>query len=236
MLREAMPEYVYVNGLRKKSITLKDGDIFAIDRTKMAETFVFVLGMVYARLNSGINWFHREMSSIGMPLPDYGIIDIGERFLYEYVIQDGAPLVLNRIPWTEENAQLATAWREHINEQVKSYQDTGVFTWDANAFWAGLKDYLHYYDTITNGRAANPNAQVGALAQEDLQGASTIEAVLERRKNNSQTLPNIWVQDELNFSGMTREGDSAMDVLNAHLQSRRDAMPKMGLEAARANV
>ena len=199
MLREAMPEYVYVNGLHKKSITLKDGDIFAIDRTKMAETFVFVLGMEYARLNSGINWFHREMSSIGMPLPDCGIIDIAERFLYEYVIQDGAPLVLNRIPWSKENAQFATAWREHINEQIKTYGSTGAVDWDVDSFRRRLADFIANHDASATRRAASGNVKMGSKVHEEVWDFPEKRLVFRGGKDNSQAHSNALIQEEFNF-------------------------------------
>ena len=193
-LREAMPEYVYVNGLRKKSITLKNGDIFAMAGRNKAETFVFVSGREYARLNSGINELHRKMS-IGVPLPNYGIIDIGERFLYEYVIQDGAPLVLNRIPWTEENAQFATEWREYVDEQIKAYESTRAVSWDIDTFRRRLKDYLYHNDATSIGGAAERLTDVGRLALGYLQQNANDDTVFEGYKHSSQAYPDTLVEE-----------------------------------------
>lgn len=159
-------------------------------------------------------------------IPNRGVINTFDHALtYDYTNED------NLVPeemWNidDKRGKLAKHQKEFDDEFNKPAEEPNS--------WNEKRRSRQGYNIPHNGKNASGDATASdggldGVAHRNLRGLSEAESLPKSPQDNPTG--HSSKSGVNNNAGNTREGD-----LDAHLQARRDAMLKMGLEAARANV
>lgn len=218
--------HVYRNGKRVKMSDLKHGDRFSHEEG--GEQFVFVDGF------NVVNKAVYEISALAVrnkrEQPKEGYV-MANGNIYRFKITDFGLRVKGVLPISLKNVRMFNEWKEN---NVKSQNDktSGINTASDARVTSGPGDGGLYNGVTPVGETASQLDGVDRTLQEDLWENAKLEYVPDSSGDYPQTPSNAKGTNVGGNAGFTR----AATPLSEHLQARRDAMPKMGLEAARANV
>ena len=162
--------------------------------------------------------------------------------VFEFKLLGKHLLIKNRLMKLEgETDTMASDWRRNYEERVKANPPPGKNHGRNDRGKHRFRNGILGDDATPTSSPTNNLHGVDGMVLGRVQGASRKRRDSRRGKGDYGVNPNTGLQkNKANFKktkvnknlhGNTREGD-----LDAHLQARRDAMPKMGLDAARANV